>query len=136
MKCLNTKGCYNRKAKKESNFCSNECRLTYENKLAPSKRKREVYNDPERQQLHDIFIKYYGKQNTLINKRGVKKGEFRGPYRKNKIKKRTFTCKGCGGTYSVKSKRMKQFHSEACRRRYWRKKKKQKELEEHLQRKY
>ncbi len=61
---------------------------------------------------------------ALQKKRGVKPGTKRGPY-KERDKETMITCKGCGRTIQITSKRMKQFCSEACRRRYWRKQKKQ-----------
>ncbi len=136
MKCLNTKGCYSKETRNGSNFCSDDCRLIYENRKKPPKRTRQIYDDPERQLIHDIYIKYYGKQETPTNNRGVKKGTKRGSYVKKHTKKRTFICKGCGRTFTLKSKRKKQFHSETCRRGYWRRMKRQKDVEEKMNRKY
>lgn len=135
MNCLNTKGCYNKKARKGSNFCSDDCRLIYENRIEPPKGKRKIYYDPERQKLHDIYFKHYCEQPTSA-KRGVKRGEKRGPYKKTRARMKTFVCKGCGRTFKLKSKRKKQFHSETCRRKYWRDKKNLKDAEERMKRKY
>jgi hypothetical protein len=71
-----------------------------------------------------------------IKKPGVKTGSKRGPYKKSGKKKYTFVCKGCDRTFPMVSKRKKQFHSEACRIGYWRKKKKEKEIQEKMNRVY
>jgi hypothetical protein len=71
-----------------------------------------------------------------IREPGVRKDSKRGPYKKSKKKKRTFICKGCGRTFTLKASKRQQFHSEACRRAYWRKKKRQKDAEKRRKRQY
>ncbi len=71
-----------------------------------------------------------------IRKQGVRKGSKRGSYNISKKKNRTFICKGCGRTFNMKSSKRQQYHSDACRRGYWRRKKKQKEAEERMNRRY
>ena len=56
-------------------------------------------------------------------KRGVKQGTRRGRYKHYSQKSMyTFVCKGCGRTFTVelKARKKRQFHSETCRKRYWR----------------
>jgi len=96
MKCLNTRGCYgkdavhlafshNGKYITTDNFCSKECYLIYIGELDPPKREHQTYDDPERQLIHDIYIRYYGKDETKQEKRGVKPGTKRGQYKNQKI---------------------------------------------------
>jgi len=60
MKCLSTYNCNNEaKYVKEincSNFCSYECYLIYKGEKKPPVPKRRIFEDPERQQLHDLYI--------------------------------------------------------------------------------
>ena len=146
MKCLNTYGgCKNeaRYIKKIncSNFCSYTCYLLYIGKKKLPVPKRKIFDDPGRQLQHDLYIWALSgidprKPYVEPKKRGVKKGTKRGPYKKQRIKERTFRCKGCGRTMTLKSNRKKTYCSESCRRRYWRRVKHQKEVEEKINRRY
>ena len=221
--CLNTRGCYYNQTKyikiiNSSNFCSYDlCYLLYTGRKKRPIPIREIYNDPERQQLHDLFrwalgaekpdwvkqkesrpklqewivtfpdcekylwddfakrfvkhipgvgifddlgkliadknSEYYNQVIYRINevqhnpelvnknviapqmKRGVKPGTKRGPY-KEREKETTFICKGCGRTIQIASRRKKQFCSESCRRRFWRRKKQEKLFQEKLKGRY
>jgi hypothetical protein len=124
------------------NFCSIECRLIYRGDKKPKILERKKFDDPERQHLHDLYLWALTdidprKPPVEPMKRGVKLGSKRGPYKKKKRREKryTFVCKGCGGTYKYYSKR-KKYHSDACRRAYWRRKKKQKDAEERMKRHY
>jgi len=96
MRCLNTRGCYGKNAVhlafshngkyiNTDNFCSIECYLIYSGEIDPPKREHQTYDDPERQLIHDIHIRYYGKEEKEPEKRGVKPGTKRGLYKKPKI---------------------------------------------------
>jgi len=148
MICMNTRGACNKEARyikriNCSNFCSYECYLIYIGRKKPRVPKRKKFDDPERQHLHDLYLWALTgvdprKSDVEPKERGVKLGSKRGPYKKRKqrkAKKYTKTCKGCGVTFTTDSKR-KEFHSEACRRAYWRRKKKQKDDEDRRNRKY
>ena len=98
MKCLNTRGCYDKDAVHLSfshngkyidtdNFCSVECFLIYSGEIDPPKREHQTYDDPERQLIHDIYIRGYGQKEEEPEKRGVKPGTQRGQYKKPKIAK-------------------------------------------------
>jgi len=98
MKCLNTRGCYgkdavslafshNGKYINTDNFCSIECYLIYSGECDPPKKEHQVFQDPERQLIHDIYIRHYGKDEKETEKRGVKPGTKRGQYKKPKIAK-------------------------------------------------
>ena len=95
MKCLNTRGCYNKDAVSlafshnekyiiTNNFCSIECYLIYIGERDPPKKEHQTYDDPERQLIHDIYFKYYC-DGIPKQKRGVKPGIKRGSYKKPKI---------------------------------------------------
>jgi hypothetical protein len=43
--CLNTRGCYNKPPREESNFCSDTCRLIYEGKIPPIRSIKKVFTD-------------------------------------------------------------------------------------------
>jgi len=96
MKCLNSRGCYgkdavslafshNGKYINTNNFCSIECYLIYSGERDPPKKEHQVFQDPERQVIHDIYIRYYGKEIKGPEKRGVKPGIKRGSYKRPKI---------------------------------------------------
>lgn len=98
MKCLNTRGCYGKPAIRlafshngkyinTNNFCSIECYLIYSGERDPPKKEHQVFQDPKRQIIHDIYIRHYGKDETEQEKRGVKLGIKRGNYKKPKIAK-------------------------------------------------
>jgi len=98
MKCLNTRGCYgkdavplafshNGKYINTDNFCSIECYLIYSGECDPPKKEHQVFQDPEHQLIHDIYIRHYGKEEKEPKKPGVKLGTKRGQYKKLKIAK-------------------------------------------------
>jgi len=123
-----------------SNFCSYECYLIYIGRKKPRVPERKKFDDPERQHLHDLYLWVLTgvdprKPIVEPKKRGVKSGSMRGSYKRRKTQNYSYTCKGCGGIYKSASKR-KKYHSDSCRRRYWRKKKAEKDTEERRNRQY
>jgi len=95
MKCLNSRGCYNKDAVRlafshngkyiaTDNFCSIECYLIYSGECDPPKKGHQVFQDPERQIIHDIYFKHFC-DGIPKKKPGVKLGIKRGSYKKPKI---------------------------------------------------
>lgn len=95
MNCLNSRGCndkdavhlafsHNGKYIDTDNFCSENCYLIYIGEREPSKKKYQVFQNLDRQIIHDIYFKYYC--NGMPKKKpGVKPGTKRGIYKKPKI---------------------------------------------------
>jgi len=95
MKCINTRGCYNKDAIPLAfwydgkyivthNFCSEECYLIYIGEHDPPKKEHQTYADPEKQLIHDIYFRYYCEEKEK-KPLGVKPGTQRGSYKKPKL---------------------------------------------------
>lgn len=134
MKCLNTYGCNNEAVSLKingkicKNFCSYECCLIYKGKKKPPIPERKIFDDPERQHLHDLYIWALTgidprKPYIRPKKRGVKKGTIRGSY---KIKKKRISyvknCLCCNREFTTKNKNRK-YCNQACKQRTHRKRK-------------
>jgi len=88
-KCLNTYGCKN-DALPGQNFCSEKCRLIYMGELPPDYSNCKPYKgkDPDKKLVDNIFQKYYGNKKEQPKKRGVKKDQKRGPYKKPRLERK------------------------------------------------
>ena len=99
---------------------------------------KQKFDNPESQELHDLYIWARTGHNPLLpyiepKKRGVKKGIERGLYhtKKKKLQNRQFygkICKECGQKFSTTNKR-KNFCNNVHKQRYYRKKRLSKEIE-------
>ena len=142
MNCLNTYNCNNEavsvKETNCSNFCSYSCSLVYKGKEKPSIPKRKTFEDPERQQIHDLYIWARTdidprKPYRYPKKRGVKKGTKRGSYKtkekKNKNRKLyQKKCLDCNRIITTSNKR-NIYCDGKCKQRSYRQRKAKKEIE-------
>jgi len=105
---------------------------TFKPKVPPDVDEDAYYKNLDNKKFHGENSEYYKAVINRINdvqfnpklqnlqfpkptrKRGVKKGAIRGSYKISKKKKRTFVCKGCGRTFTMKSSKRQQYHSDAC----------------------